>query len=167
LVEAGLLELVEGRGRGSGVRLTPHSMSVFLISWLGTDSLSEVVERTRVISAAVHKNGQCHITGKRTFINALAAVLSSKDLLKSKRVRRVTISRTTSEASLSGKLGSISRFIGVPGRPSGTQLEAWLDSETIRAIMKDVIAIIEGREVPSVTTLRRSLRRSDRGELKS
>ena len=52
LVRAGLLHAEGTRGPGAGVRLSPESVAVLLISVLATDSLSEVAERTREIAGA-------------------------------------------------------------------------------------------------------------------
>ena len=73
LVHAGLLHGESGRGPGSGVRLTPNSVAMLLISLLATDSLSEVEERAK--SVAKLKTASCGLTHQPTFRSALAAIL--------------------------------------------------------------------------------------------
>jgi hypothetical protein len=81
LVRAGLLQSKAGRGPGSGVRATPESVALLLISVLATDSLSETVEATKAAAAlkSASEGKRCPITGKRTFLEAFAALLASEE----------------------------------------------------------------------------------------
>jgi hypothetical protein len=52
LVRGGLLKAKEGRGPGSGVKATPESVAMLVISVLATDSLSDVIAETSTIAKA-------------------------------------------------------------------------------------------------------------------
>src|SRR5262245_46070052 len=84
LVEAGLLQAVPGRGPGSGVRATPRSMATLLIALLATESVAEIGERTKDVIdlKSTGKRRRCPITGKKTFAEALTAILASEELAK-------------------------------------------------------------------------------------
>ena len=83
LVRANLLRNRPGRGPGSGVEFTPHSLALLLISLLATDSLSETEEATRALAKLKSAKGQCPLTGKKTFAQAVTAVLGSNKLMSS------------------------------------------------------------------------------------
>ena len=50
LVRAGLIHAVPGRGAGSGVRATPHSVAMLLIAWLQPKVCSEVEKETKIVA---------------------------------------------------------------------------------------------------------------------
>jgi hypothetical protein len=91
LVRAGWLSGKEGKGPGSGVHATPHSVSLLLISALATDSLSEVeVEVGRLVSLRIKEELQREASGetvavpgpwtmfeKKRFDRALESLLKS------------------------------------------------------------------------------------------
>src|SRR5262245_52025480 len=78
LVQAGLLHSEGGRGPGSGVRATPDSVAMLLIALLATDSLSETVQYAKAVANLKSDTKRCPITGKRTFAEAVAAIISSE-----------------------------------------------------------------------------------------
>ena len=81
LVRAGLIHAVPGRGPGKGVRVTPQSLAMLLISLAATESLIQVQSETKAIAnLKIQDNAACPITGKKAFGAALSAVLSSVDL---------------------------------------------------------------------------------------
>jgi hypothetical protein len=84
LVAAGLLQIVGAGGPGSGVRATPQSMALLLIALLATDSLTETEERTKAVMnlKSASDTKRCPITGKKTFAEALTAILASEELAK-------------------------------------------------------------------------------------
>jgi hypothetical protein len=90
LVRAGLLKPRPGRGPGSGVPATAHSLAMLLISLLAPTGLSDVEEQTRIVANLKSIVGGCPLTGKKTFGAALADVLDSADL---RSVRWITIER--------------------------------------------------------------------------
>lgn len=80
LVRAKLMKVESGRGPGSGVKATPQSIALLLISVLATDSLSEVESATKVLARLKCLDGPCGKTGKKIFATALAALLASPEL---------------------------------------------------------------------------------------
>ena len=66
LVREGLLKTKRGRGPGSGVRGTPESMALLLISLLATGNLSDVGLSTSTFANLENKEDSCPLTGKRT-----------------------------------------------------------------------------------------------------
>ena len=91
LVRAGLIKGEEGRGPGSGVRATPHSVAMLLIAVLAADSLSEIEESTKRFAGLKSGSGICPITGKKTFVSAVAAILASPQL--SGAAHTITVNR--------------------------------------------------------------------------
>jgi hypothetical protein len=102
LVRAGLLRARPGRGPGSGVPTDAKSVAMLLISLLATSSLSEVEEWTRIIARMKPEDGVCRFTGKKSFADALAAALTSKNL------HRIEVERSASKSWAMGTL----KFIG-------------------------------------------------------
>jgi hypothetical protein len=99
LVEAGLLQTVAGRGPGSGVRATPQAMATLLIALLASESVTEIGERTAaVMKLKIASGKRCTITGKKTFAEALTAILSSEELAKQIGLIKVIRSSKTAGA---------------------------------------------------------------------
>jgi len=94
LVRAGLLEMVPGHGPGSGVRATPKSIALLLISIMATTSLSEVEEQTKIVANLKSVSGRCPSTGKKTFAAALAEFLESPGR---QRIRWIDVERRGAE----------------------------------------------------------------------
>jgi hypothetical protein len=78
LVRAGLLKAKPGRGRGTGVAFSPHSLAMLLISVAASDSLTETAEMTKIFTNLKSDTEKCPITGKKTFGAALTHVLDSE-----------------------------------------------------------------------------------------
>jgi hypothetical protein len=137
LVRAGLLKTERGRGPGSGVRGTPESVALLLISLLATSSLSEVVLSTRIFANLKNKKGFCPLTRKRTFAEAVTAILASKELAQSiiavnvsQEIRQTEIAYR--DSSKGGSMPSSSKF-GLAGRPEepGLSLRASLSGSVL------------------------------------
>jgi hypothetical protein len=94
LVRARLIKAERGRGPGSGVRATPESLAMLLISLLATDSLSEVESRTKAVALLKSKetSKRCPLTGQATFAAAVSAILGSDDIAD--RVLGVSVEHT-------------------------------------------------------------------------
>jgi hypothetical protein len=92
LARAGLLDSAEGRGPGSGVRLTADAVSTLMIAVLATASLSETVSATRsfVNAKRIEDYGKLKdaLGGAETFRVALAHVLASDEEITVVRVYR-------------------------------------------------------------------------------
>ncbi len=94
LVRVGLLENVEGRGPGSGVRLTPETVGMLLIAVLSTDNLSEVAEKTKALvnlKPSVKRPGEPK-TFKAAMISALSGDAGGDET--------VSVNRTNLQASI-------------------------------------------------------------------
>jgi hypothetical protein len=81
LVRGGLLKATEGRGPGSGVKATPESVAMLIISVLATDSLSDVIVNTRAVAKATRQGSENAdaLAALRTFKAAVVHCLSSDD----------------------------------------------------------------------------------------
>jgi hypothetical protein len=76
LVRLGVLHGKEGKGRGSGVRLSADAVAALLASLLATDSLSEVADTIPLLNLKPNE-GNCPITEATTFWGALTYLLES------------------------------------------------------------------------------------------
>jgi DNA-binding IscR family transcriptional regulator len=151
LVRAGLLKSERGRGPGSGVRGTPESMALLLISLLATSNLSKTAGSTRIFADLVNKEGFCPLTGARTFIEAVTAILDSKELAQ--RVIAIDVSQETRESEIAYRdptKGSISSSkFGLAGEPEepGISLRASLSGYVLTG-MADIFALDKGEARP-------------------
>jgi hypothetical protein len=109
LVRAGLLQGEAGRGPGSGVRATPKSVALLLISLTG--SHSETEEHSKIVAGL--KSEGCSLTGETTFANALAAALASEDTAQ--RIRWIEVERGGSKTGAA-----------IVYRPRGTERVFWV-----------------------------------------
>lgn len=75
LMRAGILDVLPGRGPGSGVVASPTSVATLLVSMLAATSLPDAPERTKALMDASWTES-CPLTGKPRFGEALAAVIS-------------------------------------------------------------------------------------------
>ncbi|MGE0522042.1 MAG: hypothetical protein AB7O60_03275 [Variibacter sp.] len=84
LVRLGIIPEGAGRGPGSGVRATPDTVAMLIVSVLITDSLSEVDGRVLELASCPfvtrRKRAACALTGAQTFVGAIAAVLADPEL---------------------------------------------------------------------------------------
>jgi DNA-binding IscR family transcriptional regulator len=152
LVRAGLLKTERGRGPGSGVRGTPESVALLLISLLATGNLSEAGISTRIFADRENKEGFCPLTGKRTFGEAVTAILASKELAQ--RVVAIDASQEIREAEIAyrdpSKGGSISSSkFGLAGQAEepGMRLRASLSGHAINR-MVDTFGFDKGEARP-------------------
>lgn len=113
LVRAGLLHSEGGRGPGSGVRATPESMAMLLISLLATGSLSDTETQTKIVASLKSKTKHCPLTGKKTFASALTAVLASEDTAKRARWLELERGGSKSGASLFYYPRGVERVVSV------------------------------------------------------
>ena len=99
LERAGLLGPREGKGGpGSGIRLTAETAAMMLIALLASDS-SDPAEAAAAVAKLKCTHGECRLTGKAKFAEALAAILGSEDLRR--RVDKIEVVRTTPSATIS------------------------------------------------------------------
>jgi hypothetical protein len=101
LVRAGLLTAKPGRGPGSGVKATPESVAMLLISMMGPNGLAqthlECKAIARLSNAFPHR---CPLTHKKTLAAALAAIIANEELGKQAGVLTVVQDGTRFSASL-------------------------------------------------------------------
>jgi hypothetical protein len=147
LIRVGLLAAEAGRGPGSGVRATSPAVALLLIAVLATDNLSETDDRIRgLMDAAPVRGKRCPLTRMPTFLDAMAAILLSKNL--SRRVINVTVSRNDGTARVGFTIGGkevASEFRSKGSeRKAGLRVEASFDRDTIALIADDVISIAIG-----------------------
>jgi hypothetical protein len=135
LVRMGLLDAAEGHGPGSGVRTTAASVSLLLISAMASESLAAAEMRTGDIAAAAPVDGECQLTGMRTFRDALASILTAAS--QSSRVVEISVSRTAARAKIvyrAGRSTKVSEFIGPGSDEPGLSVGATLAGDTLRYI---------------------------------
>ena len=147
LVRAGLLDLGEGRGPGSGVRTTWGSVAYLLLSVLATDRLSELDTRVPAIAKAKPKNGNtCPFTGTKTFIQALTKLMVQTG--SAQRVSELTVSRTADRAFIKyydmgdWTTEKVSEFVGRKTSVPAISVAATISNSSIVEIAKDVQAIV-------------------------
>ena len=124
LVRAGLLKTERGRGPGSGVRGTPESVALLLISLLATGNLSEAGVSTRIFANLENKEGFCPLTGKRTFAEAVTAILASKELAQ--KIIAINVSQEIRETEIAYRdpsKGGISHQVSLASRDSLRSLD--------------------------------------------
>jgi hypothetical protein len=101
LVREGILDQSEGRGPGSGVQLGHYPVALLLVAVLATDSLSETAEKVRILATAKSTDGQCPLTGEKTFVEAIARVLDMAHHNYWQKIIDVTVHRASGSALIS------------------------------------------------------------------
>jgi DNA-binding IscR family transcriptional regulator len=154
LVRAGLLKTERGRGPGSGVRGTPESVALLLISLLATGNLSDAGCSTRIFANLENKEDFCPLTRKRTFAEAVTAILTSRDLAQS--VIAINLSREITETEIAYRdrskgesIPTSSKFGGLAGQPEerGLTLRASLSGNALNQ-MVDTFEFYKGEARP-------------------
>lgn len=145
LVRAGLLDVGDGRGPGSGVRSTPASVAMLLISVLASDGLTASEDRARAIAHARSAGAElCPCTHRRTFAEALAYLLAATGTAAA--VTEIIVSRTADHALIRfyGRDGQskISKFAGANRQEPGISVAATLSGNLLESIARDVRAIV-------------------------
>ena len=82
LVRHGILKPISGRGPGSGVELSSYSVATLLIACAAAPSLSDVDGRIVEYCEAPAIDETCPLTGKKTFREAVQAILEEKALME-------------------------------------------------------------------------------------
>jgi hypothetical protein len=146
LVAANLVrDVTAGRGPGSGVRATAHSVALLLISVLATDSLGRSENRTRDIAdARPVGRARCRFTGQKSFAQALTYILEANHPL----VTGVQVSRTADRAAiLHTETGPPEQavFVGVRSIEPDISATVTLSQRAFRQIAAEVQAMNMGR----------------------
>ena len=107
LVRHGVLKPLAGRGPGSGVELNSHSVATLLVACAASPSLSDLDESIADYCNAPSIDGQCPLTGKKTFVETVQAILEQKALME--RVRYIEVTYDFPEAffDFSGRPGTM------------------------------------------------------------
>jgi len=121
LVRLGAIPEGAGRGPGSGVRATPDTVAMLIVSVMITDSLSDVDGRVLELATCPYagskgKKSVCELTGAETFAGSIAAALADPEV--GGRVYSVEVGRQ----SRSGTLYFNPRGRGRFGRSSFTRM---------------------------------------------
>jgi len=141
LVKAGLLSYENGRGPGSGVKVSPESVAMLIVATLAANNLAETGERALDVAGATSTRA----SGK-PFLDVLVELLKSRKLAR--EVHQITISRSSADASIStGRTGlhSTQRFTHGARRKPPVRIIAEIDGDVVRQIADD-LAKIAGRE---------------------
>lgn len=137
LAELGVLEVVKGRGPGSGTPLSAFGVAGILIAVLSADTLQETDKRVRSICRAVPTTGEtCPLTGAADFQSALAEVLISPKIWKS--LASVVVYRHSGAQILYGRpsesLGSVFDVHPVQPDRAIIRIAARIDAARLRQI---------------------------------
>jgi hypothetical protein len=115
---------------------------------MASESLAEAELRTGDIAAAAPVNGECQLTGMRSFRDALASILTAAS--QSSRVVEVSVSRTAARAKIvyrDGRSTKTSEFIGPNPNEPGLSVAATLAGDTLRFIahrVRETVSLPEG-----------------------
>src|SRR5258707_11440138 len=89
-LRAGLLDVVKGRGPGSGVQASGRTLAKFFIALATNASIKENMADAKAVAKAIPAYGVCPLTKAATpFVDALATVLANPALVE--RVNDVLI----------------------------------------------------------------------------
>jgi hypothetical protein len=152
LLRAGILASKAGRGPGSGTAATAPSLALLLIAILGSETLGQTEVRTRELAAAAPVGGvRCPLTDAKTFVDAVANILSSRE--RSARVIEITVSRTAARATITYRDRETrgrrtSEFIGPNSSEPVLRTSATLDGSAVKQIAADVVDILLAPDDP-------------------
>lgn len=146
LVAAGALDSVPGRGPGSGVAANAKTVAQFLIG--SCTGVEDALAFARIRPA----HGKCPLTGAKTFLDALATVLSDKSL--STRIREVLIGTSYGHAFIrydgaawqSGPDAYVADpfksvvFGGAANKGRGLRLQASIPADVLQSIANEVLS---------------------------
>jgi hypothetical protein len=145
LVREGLLESVGGRGPGSGVRADEKALAVFLVSLLAHDVLAHA-ETVWAFCGMRIPGGKCPVTGQRTFMEALGAVLGNEPLAE--KITGIMLDRTRPGSARLQFVGKNNKIITSEFKPgavlgilvpvSALRASTSFDPNFIRQIAKDI-----------------------------
>lgn len=138
MVREGLLDAAPGRGPGSGVPANPEAMAQFLIGICCQATRSENAPLARTVAKAPSADGQCPLTGAKTFIAALTATLADESLAA--RVVEVNVSASIGSATIVYDAPNPAIF-WKPRKAGGVQFFAKIWGPTLLSIAKIVAGL--------------------------
>ena len=167
LIRSGLLLPVEGRGPGSGVKVSVPAVSLLILSVLATDSLAEIDTTVRVLGAARAETKSCALTGGIEFGQSLEIVLAQASTAR--RISWIQVVRQVQRASIvfssANRKKSLSTDFGKGALGRNFQLTTTVELPgfAVWCIASDLSDIADGRSM-SVIEQRMQDMRSDPSE---
>jgi hypothetical protein len=139
LVKVGLLQHVEGRGPGSGVRLSVEAVVVLLISLLATDDLAETEGPTMTLASLKRVREDARIKPQslgaaQSFKILLIKALTRPDVVQD--IHMVSVDRTNLQVSIFLKDGTFVEFGQSRGNWHNRRL--WIASHLHGSIIEKV-----------------------------
>jgi hypothetical protein len=165
LVRDGILEQSEGRGPGSGVQLGHYPVALLLVAVLATDSLAETGEKVRILATAKSTPGRCPLTGKSTFVEAIALVLDMAHHNHWRKIINIIVHRTSGSALIryGDDVSSADSIFAAEARPDGKlraptklMVDAILTRDLIIDIATDLKKISESEQQARSAALQRA-----------
>lgn len=150
LIRSGLLVPIEGRGPGSGVKVSVVSVSLLILSTLATESLAEIDTAVRRLGQARAGKKSCPITGSIEFGQALEIALAQTNTAR--RISWIRVVRSTQSAEIVFASGRKISTFGESGGPQMFQMniEAELPGFALWCIATDLSDIAAGRSAGAV-----------------
>jgi len=142
LVRVGLLQVEAGKGPGSGVKATPRSVAMLLLSVLAADNLSDVPSKTSAIARSRCRDSElCPVSGAITLVEALTWALESEK--NADKLQGVKVCHDWEHATLSYMPRLRYKFVDFGEREPSTrrpiQVEAHLhDARILKKIASDL-----------------------------
>jgi hypothetical protein len=147
-LRAGLIDVVKGRGPGSGVQASGRTLAQFVIALATNASIKDNVRDAKAVAKArsVDENGErpCPLTLASTFIDALATVLANSALAE--RVSEVLIGASFGQAFIRydgakwqegpGGREYVSSVFGTVVPERGVHFQASIPGDTLMALAK-------------------------------
>jgi hypothetical protein len=134
LVREGLLESLPGQGRGSGVRASPDSLAMLLISFLSSVGLTDAALLTKETSKAKAVTGKCPLTGATTLREAVAKILADPALFD--QVKRLSITGLRGVAEITYGKNQVSLFEGRASEKEGVRITMALKFDEMRGFQR-------------------------------
>lgn len=149
LTRLGLLTAQEGRGPGSGIKLSADSLAVMTISLLATENLSEVDKRmVRLCNARPVEGSSCAITGAKSFRQAVTILLSDPSFSREgERLIGFSVEQYQAASIAYFEKGTKSRYTRFETsegskRPRMITREARATAELVRIMVDDLSALL-------------------------
>jgi hypothetical protein len=123
LVRLGLLKAPDKTGPGGGIRATPETVAMLILSCLVTDSWSEVGEEVGRFGRIKPNEGRCPLTKATSFGAALTRILADPDIAG--EVMGVIVQRTRGMADIGFEFPGLQQSIfgRHPKRPGWGPIE--------------------------------------------
>lgn len=155
LVKSGVMVGSTGRGPGSGVRVSPNTVSLMIIAMMATDELTDLENSVQKLALQKSDSSRCPLTGASNFGDALAFIISNEALASS--VISISVVRSQRFAEVTFQKRGSSRYDGSSfGRPKASirvptryhlEIEAKLPRQSIVAIAREFTVLAAGKSL--------------------